>query len=249
MLYLIKVLYSFILPPGLFVLLFLVPAFMLWRRERRTALFLLASAVFVYLASTSLVGGALVRGLESRYPQPAAVSGDVIVMLGGGATGDTPDLDGQGNLLGSASGRLLTAARLHKSTGLPIVVSGGQVFADSGNEAEIAKRQLMALGIPGEAVMTENRSLNTQQNAEYTAGVLAEHNLNKPVLVTSAFHMPRAALEFKKAGLNVVPYPTDYRVSANRPLTSASLTPAYGSLEWTGTALKEYLGLIALMLR
>ncbi|NUU61544.1 YdcF family protein [Paenibacillus agri] len=249
MIYVIKFIYSFVLPPGLFVLLLLVPIIWLWKRERRASVFLLIVTLLFYLSSTSLVSDLFIRGLERQYAQPQAVQGDVIVVLGGGATLTTPDLNGKGNMLGSAANRLLTAVRLHKATGLPILFSGGQVFADSGNEANIAKRQLLALGVAESDILVENRSLNTKQNAINTALILKEHGFEHPVLVTSAFHMPRAVVEFGQAGLSVQPFPTDYVSDSKFTFYPAKLSPNAGAVSITGLALKEYLGLFVAKIR
>lgn len=249
MIYIIKFLYSFVLPPGLFIVVMAGLVVWLWKRARKPAVVLLVITLLLYASSTNLIGDLLIGSLEKQYPQPRSVQGDVIVVLGGGATEGTPDINGQGNLLGSAANRLLTAARLHEATGLPILFSGGQVFGDSGNEANIAQRQLLGLGIPAKDILIENRSLNTQQNAVFTSQILKQHQLTKPILVTSAFHMPRAALEFQRAGTQITPYPTDYLASENVSLYAAKLTPSAGAMSTTGTALKEYLGILALKLK
>lgn len=183
--------------------------------------------------------------LEQQYNQPSRLTGDIIVVLGGGATEGTPDLDGEGNLSGPAANRLLTAARLYETTGLPVLFSGGKVFPDSGNEADISQRQLLALGVPQNKIYIENRSLNTEQNALYTAEVLNSHGFAAPVLITSAFHLPRAVLEFREAGLNIQPYPTDYRTSIPQQLYAGKFSPSSSGLSLTATALKEYLGILA----
>ncbi|WP_348623157.1 YdcF family protein [Paenibacillus peoriae] len=249
MIYIIKFLYSFVLPPGLFILVMAGLVVWLWKRARIPAVVLLLVTLLLYVSSTNLAGDLLISSLEKQYPQPRTVQGDVIVVLGGGATQGTPDINGQGNLLGSAANRLLTAARLHEATGLPILFSGGQVFGDSGNEANIAQRQLLELGIPAKDILIENRSLNTQQNAVYTSQILGKHQLTRPVLVTSAFHMPRAALEFQRAGMQAIAYPTDYLASEKLSLYAGKLSPSAGAMSTTGTALKEYLGILALKLK
>ncbi|MFD2878694.1 hypothetical protein ACFTAO_26135 [Paenibacillus rhizoplanae] len=125
MIYLIKFVYSFVLPPGIFVLLLLGMVVWLWRSSRRPAIVLLAVTLLLYLSMTSAVSDMLIGSLERKYPQPAAAEGDVIVILGGGATSGTPDLDGQGNMSGPAANRLLAAARLYRETGLPIIFLRG----------------------------------------------------------------------------------------------------------------------------
>ncbi|MFB5267697.1 YdcF family protein [Paenibacillus enshidis] len=247
MIYVIKFAYSFVLPPGLFVLLLLAFVVWLWRwrRERKAASILLTITLLFYLSSTNLVGDALIAGLENDYPQPSAVQGDVIVVLGGGAASGTPDVDGEGNMYGSAANRLITAVRLHEQTGLPVLFSGGQVFADNGNEGDIARRQLLGMGIPDSSILIENRSLNTEQNAQNTAALLREKGLSRPVLVTSGFHMTRAVLQFEKAGVTVQPYPTDYLVSRPMKMYAGRLSPSAGAMSNMGLALKEHLGILA----
>lgn len=245
LIYLIKFIYGFILPPGLFVMLLAALVIWLWRSSRRQAMVLSGITLLLYLSMTPLVGDALIRSLEQRYAQPATITGDVIVVLGGGATSGTPDIDGEGNMLGSAANRLLTGVRLYRLSGLPILFSGGQVFSDSGNEADTAKRQLLALGIPEADILTENQSLNTDQNAVNTAALMQELGLRRPVLVTSAFHMSRAMAQFEQAGLEPLAYPTDYTASRNTSLYPGKLAPSGGALANTALALKEYLGLLA----
>ncbi|MNI22779.1 hypothetical protein D3C73_763420 [compost metagenome] len=245
MIYFIKFVYSFVLPPGLFVILLLGLSVWLWRRSRRPALALLGVTLLLYLSMTPLISKLLMGGLEYQYDKPELLQGDVIVVLGGGATSGTPDIDGEGNLYGSAANRLLTAVRLYRQTGLPILFSGGQVFPDSGNEADIAKRQLIGLGVPGSDILAENRSLNTEQNAVNTASMMNSKGLRHPILVTSAFHMPRAMALFKDNGLAPLAYPADYTASRGSELYPAMFTPSPGAMNNTGTALKEYLGLLA----
>ncbi|MDG0792506.1 YdcF family protein [Cohnella ginsengisoli] len=250
MIYIIKFIYSFVLPPGIFVLSLLAASAWLWRKSRRPALLIAAVALLLYLSVIPLTSQPLIKGLERQYDQPNAVSGDVIVVLGGGATRGTPDLGGEGNLSGGAANRLLTAVRLHRTTGLPILFSGGQVFSDSGNEADIARRQLIELGVADSDILVENRSLNTEQNAVYTAALLRASGLTHPILVTSAFHMPRAVREFRLADVEAEPFPTDYLSSRGRfSFYPGLLAPGSSAAATTGTALKEYLGLLALKLR
>jgi uncharacterized SAM-binding protein YcdF (DUF218 family) len=249
MIYVIKFIYSFILPPGLFILLLLGISLWLYKRERKAALTLLCLTLIIYMSATPWVGGLLVRSLEHQYAQPKVLTGDIIVVLGGGATEGTPDINGEGNVSGAAANRLLTAARLYHSTGLPILISGGRVFPDSGNEADISRRQLLALGIPESDIYTENLSLNTAQNAGFTWAEIKDRGFNSPVLVTSAFHLPRAVLEFRKAGVNLQPYPTDYWISRPASLYASKLIPSASGLSLTGTALKEYLGILAIKLQ
>ncbi|MDD9147963.1 YdcF family protein [Sporolactobacillus sp. CQH2019] len=241
--YIIKFVYGFILPPGLFVTLLVILSIRI-RRHRPVAIITGSLAVLLYLSYIPITGDLLLHPLENAYQPPSHPSGDVIVMLGGGATPDTPDINGKGQLSGDAANRLLTTFRLYKLTGLPIILSGGKVFPDSGIEADIAKRQLIALGVPGNKIMTENKSITTTQNARNTKAVMRTHRLNRPILVTSAFHMRRAVMNFNKTGVQVQPYPTDYLTSRRLSVYPMQFVPSEGSA--TSTAVKEYIGILAL---
>lgn len=249
LIYAIKFLYSFLLPPGLFIVLLAAAGIWLWmKRNKPPAIGAIAFALILYLCSNGVVSDAMTRSLENSYAPPSDLVGDVIVVLGGGATEDTPDIDGEGNLYGSAANRLLAAARLYQKTGLPILFSGGKVFADTGNEAEIAKRQLIGLKVPADRVLVENRSLNTAQNADFTGELLKINHMTKPILVTSAFHMRRSVMDFRRAGISVVPYPVDYKVSRRASYSLNKWSPSSSAMDGISSCLKEYLGILAIKL-
>lgn len=75
LIYLIKFVYSFVLPPGLFVLLLLGMVVWLWKNSRRPAVVLLAVTLLLYLSMTSAVADTLIGSLERKYPQPASAEG------------------------------------------------------------------------------------------------------------------------------------------------------------------------------
>ena len=206
---------TFALPPGIFFLLFLWFSVKLWRRREQG----IAAAIFVvtlifYALSTPYLSGALIRNLESAYQPPERPSGDVIVLLGGGSTKGTPDLDGTDGLSEGSAARLLAAARLYHRLHIPILFTGGKVFPDSASEAEVARRYLLGLGVPDQDIILELESRTTGQNARNTAEMLRERGFSRPLLVTSAFHMKRSVLNFEKNGVTVTPVPVGYRVNA-----------------------------------
>jgi uncharacterized SAM-binding protein YcdF (DUF218 family) len=250
MIYLLKFGASFILPPGIFFLAFWVLAYWCWRRrEKKIAAVLAGITMIFYLLSTGLVAEHLMGPLEAAYDPPADPAGDVIIMLGGGAMPDVPDVDGVGALTSSPANRLMTAVRLYHKLHIPILVSGGQVYADSGREAVIAHRWLRSLDVPEEDILVEDHSLNTTQNAQFSAALMKEHGLSQPILVTSAFHMKRAVLNFAEAGVQVEPFPADYMVSPHpvfhynklRPQTEALLDNVTVMQEMLRTLVTKYL--------
>ncbi|MCO7176104.1 YdcF family protein [Sporolactobacillus kofuensis] len=241
--YMIKFIYRFLLPPGLFVLVFALASFVLLRKKQRFGHLIGGMTLLMYLATIPLTGSLLIHPLENRYLPPAHPKGDVLVMLGGGATLDTPDMNGKGQLSGDAANRLLTTYRLYKQTKLPIILSGGKVYPDSGIEAEIGKRQLVALGVPKNKVIVEKKSITTKTNARNTKTILDHQHFVHPILVTSAFHMPRAVMTFNKLNVKVTPYPTDYLVSKRLAIYPGQFVPSEGGTVYT--ALKEYVGILA----
>lgn len=227
MIYLLKFGASLLLPPGIFFIVFLVAAILLWRRgERGIARVLGAVTIVFYLLSTSWIAGMLISSLEEPYSRPDTSGGDCIIMLGGGAMSGTPALAGEGTLSSCAESRLTLAAQLYHQRPLPIILSGGQVYEDSGNEAEIAQRELKLLGIPEQDIIIENKSLNTRQNAIFTGQIMAERGFSKPILVTSAFHMERSVINFQKEGIEPIPFPTDFRSSQPRTFHWNKLAPS-----------------------
>ena len=211
MLYLLKNLMLLCLPPSIFIIILLaLSLYLYYKYYKKIALLLLILSLGLYCSANGYLAEKLIYSLEYRYPNELAQDADVIVLLGGGATANTPNLDGQGHLSSAAANRLLTALQLHKKTGLPIIVTGGKVFADTGCEAEIAKRMLLQLSVTNDKIFQDTKSLNTRENAEQTKKILQEQGFTKPILVTSAYHMPRAVANFNNRGLQVYPFAGDY---------------------------------------
>ncbi len=242
MVYFMKFGAAWILPPGIFLLAFWFIAWRLYRKKEKRLAGMLAALVFVfYLLFTSLVSERLMGALESAYVPPADPQGDVIIMLGGGAFPDTPDVSGQGTLCSAPANRLLTAVRLQRKLDLPIILSGGQVYSDSGPEAVIAKRILMDLGVPEDKIIVEGKSINTTQNARFSTEIMQERGYSKPILVTSAFHMRRSVLNFAKCGVEVTAYPADYRVNTRHDFHYNKLRPSADAFNDNVIVLQELL--------
>ena len=242
MIYALKFGASLLLPPGIFILIMFGVAGWLWRKnERKPALAIVTVNLLFYLLSTWWIAGMMIVSLEDKYSRPDNLEGDCIIMLGGGAMAGTPALVGNGTLSCGAESRLALAAQLYHQKPLPIIVSGGQVYSDSGNEAQIAKREFSFLGIPEKDVIIEDKSLNTRQNAIYTAQIMQEKGFKKPILVTSAFHMERSVLNFQKEGIEPIPFPTDFRTNQPRNFHLNKLEPSPSALESSTLFFREKL--------
>ena len=106
---------------------------------------------------------------------------------------------------------------------------------------------LLDLGVPDAAIGLEDESPNTAANAANTVRLLQARGLERPLLVTSALHMPRAVAQFEQAGMAVVPAPTDFEVIP-QPAHLLQWLPSADALDGSGRALKELLGLRRLQL-
>ena len=246
MLYVVKLLYAWLLPPGLFILLLLI-AHILFVKTRRTRYYFLALAV-MYLLSITLVSDRLLKPLETYYAQPelsALRNADAIVVLGGGSVGGVKDFDGEGQAAADPANRLLMGIRLHRALNIPIIVSGGQVFTYAGTEAEIEYRLLKGAGIGEAFILKEERSRNTVENARYTKQLCEKMGMDKVILVTSGYHLPRSVLIFEREGVPVIPYPTDYKTNRNFAIDAFSFTPSAEAVRTSAIAMKEYLGILA----
>lgn len=112
-------------------------------------------------------------------------------------------------LLGAAGRRAHAGARAATGAQPPIllvVTSGGRRW-EGRLEADALARELVRQGVPAEAIVCERSSRNTRENAERTAALLRRHGVGHVVLVTCAWHMPRAAELFRRQGLHVEPFP------------------------------------------
>ncbi|MFN3814309.1 MAG: YdcF family protein [Aquificaceae bacterium] len=224
-----KILSNLLLPPGLFILALLTIAF-LERRKKATYYISIMSAILLYFLSIEPIKDALLTPLENKYPVPKRFSADVIVVLGGGSYGS-------GVLKEDSMKRLLTGTLLHKETGLPIILSGG---ANLLPDADIMKSFLLSLGVDRKSIITEVESRDTKENSLFVKKICEERGYRRIVLVTSAYHMPRAVLSFKKEGMDVIPYPTDFKRDIRYNLFS--FLPKMGVLDDSIKALREYLG-------
>jgi len=240
---------ALILPPGLFAAALLLLS-LRWtaRKQWEPGLLSLLLGAALYALSVAPVADRLIGSLEARYAIPDRPEGDAIVLLGGGVHGQAPDLTGLGFPTEEMLPRVVTAARLQKRLGVPVVVSGGKVFDPLEAEAPVAARVLADLGVPREKILVEEKSRDTVENARYVRELLASKGLGRPLLVTSAFHMKRAAAAFEKAGLKVTPVPAGFRTWKGKPYPWVSWLPSASQLLASCHALREYLGVLYCLL-
>lgn len=236
-------------PLGWVALLMLLA--LLWARSKpRRAQRLLAGALGLLL----LIGWqppphAVLRQLESQYPEfapQADLRGYVGVIVLGGATesGYIAQAHSQPQVTDGAERMTAAVAVLQRNPDIRMVYSGGEgeLLGTGPSEAERARVFFESLGATGPRMRYEAVSRNTHENAVLTAKMDGIDSTQRWLLITSAWHMPRAMGTFTKAGWNVTAYPVDFRTAPSTPWTEYSLRG--GVQQWQLT-LHELIGLLA----
>ena len=192
---------------------------------------------------------ALIRQLEARHPEVAAstpLAGYAgLVVLGGALEPGYVWQSHSQPALNEAAERMTAALPLlQQSPKLRLLFTGGdgQLFAGSLTEAQRAARFFATMGVAPDRLLLESASRTTYENALFSARLPGVDPRQPWLLLTSAWHMPRAFASFQKAGWNVTPYPVDFRTGSATPWTEYSL--ADGARKWH-LLLHEAVGLLA----
>jgi uncharacterized SAM-binding protein YcdF (DUF218 family) len=241
-----KILGFFANPSDLVVAIGFLGFVLLATRWARAGTWLVASS-FVALVALGLspLGNMLMIPLEQRFPPWDATRGppDGIVVLGGAIS---PDVSATRHevVLNEAAERLTVVADLaRRYPDARILFSGGTGELIAGErEAPFAFRLFETFGIAPDRILLEDRSRNTMENALHSKEIARPLPGQRWLLVTSAYHMPRAIGVFRKVGFAVEPYPVDWRTrgaqDALRPFTSVG-----DGLRRVDTAVREWVGL------
>ncbi len=123
-----------------------------------------------------------------------------------------------------------------------LIFSGGSWIGQEGlpSEGAVARQLALEFGLPADRVEVSHQALNTQQEAEAIRKMFSSAR-PKIILVTSAFHIPRAAVTFETEGFEVIPHPVDFRAPVTRsPLTN--WLPKPDALEKSDIVIREALG-------
>ena len=240
-----KVISQLLLPPGGLILLAAV-GLIFWKRWWGRGLILLSFSA-LWLLSTEPVRDMLTEPLEYQYPVldigHVEKEGVAIVLLGGGIYESAPEYGGRDELGHYAVMRTLFAADVAQKSGLDIYATGGKPLTESADPAgEIMRRFLLRLGLAESKVFAESASNNTWENAAYMRKMLKDKGVQRVILVTSAWHMPRAVWCFETHGLQVIPAPTDF-ITEQEQYDARSYVPRWTVLSDSGQAMHEYLGL------
>jgi uncharacterized SAM-binding protein YcdF (DUF218 family) len=246
-----KVLGLLLTPPGIIIIVGGV-GLLLWRRRPGASAALIGlSTLLLAVLSLPVIGQYLMSTLERDFP-PLAPSDNswrgqigAIVVLGGGRHEHAPEYGGE-TVQPHTLERLRYATQLQRSSGSPILVSGGSPFGEPVSEAQLMQQALADFRL--RAAWLENHSRNTQENAVHSQVILKAAGVRRVLLVTHAWHMPRAVWAFRNTGVDVIPAPLGYQGHGKRTSVQAFLPSAHG-LWLSSRALQERLGLLWYRLR
>ncbi len=240
MLFLNKLLPLFVLPFGVVCVLVVVA---LWRKKWWPGI--LALGIF-YLSSISFVSDRLMGALESRYPVvPVAEAGpaDAIVVLGGILGPAVPE--GVVPNWSDTVERFEGGIALVQAGRAPRLIFTGasrEWLGRKTTEGDELRRLAIARGVPAEKIVVTSLIDNTATEAAAVAAWMKANGHHRIILVTTSWHMPRAAWLFRRAGVECQPFPVDFHLDRARPLEPKDFFPSAGAWQGTETALRELYG-------
>jgi uncharacterized SAM-binding protein YcdF (DUF218 family) len=186
--------------------------------------------LFSLIAFLNVSGSLLLRPLETRFPvlrQTDQIAGIVLI---GGFHLDARIGDKGFDIRSGMSERVMETVRLSK-----LYPQARILYSGGGTEAQVGKEILVRLGVERERILVEDRSKTTAENARFSKTVAAPKKSEKWILVTSAFHMPRAIGAFRAIGFPVEADPVDFKSSKKDS----------DQREQAVLALREYMALFA----
>lgn len=195
----------------------------------------------------SPLGLLMMSVLENRFPVPALPEHvDGIVVLGGALDTRVAATRGGVELNDGADRMTATMALARRFPGAKVLFTGGvaALFEDDVPEADSAKAFFLSLGLEPSRLLLENRARDTAENARLAKALADPKPGETWLLVTSAYHMPRAVGCFRVAGFAVLPYPVDFRTPTADAIWRPSSTSTR-NMDKVHDAVREFVGLVA----
>ncbi len=228
---------SIVLPPGPSIILLSLA--LLFRHPGTRRVFLALGLVSLYVSSIPASADWLRGWLETSPPVSLEHSAaEAIVVLGADRRHGAMEYGGD-TIVGLGLERLRYAAWLQKKTGLPVLASGGPAEGEAVPEAELMRGILKEFGV--EVAWMEKESRNTYENGLFSSRLLKGVGIGEVLLVTHAWHMPRAREAFERAGLRVIPAPTG-AMAPGHVMDFRDWLPSASALRMSYLALHELLG-------
>jgi uncharacterized SAM-binding protein YcdF (DUF218 family) len=231
--------YGFLTPPAVLILLSLAGALLALRWRRIGIALVIVSSMALYALATPFVASWLLHDIESGIPDSADLStAQAIVVLGGGVhVGDgaaAPD-----TLSPLSLERVVYAAEAYRRLHLPVAVSGGQIFPARTAEAALMRAALERdFDVP--VALSDDQSRTTYENALYATRLFSRERIATVVVVTHAWHLPRALWAFERTGLHALPWPVPRDFVRLQRIDD--VLPSVAALHESSHALHEMIG-------
>ncbi len=215
----------------------------LFKAKIRLGIALLLTGSFLFVFALPCLSTMLGYSLEKQCP-PVALQdipkADAIVVLGGGLGSTKHGLPYPECY--PAADRVVMAARLYHAGKAPVIIPSGA------SSAYAEKPLLETMRVPSPAILCEDDSRDTAENTSMTFDLLRQRGSRKVLLVTSAWHMPRATMLFKADDIEFIPVGCDYEATLAH--MEADVMPLWmklpnpSAIAQSSVYLKEYLGIL-----
>lgn len=220
---------------------------MVIRKGKLGSRLLIGSFLVLLVTAVSPLGYALLLPLENRFPARSG-SGrppQGIIVLGGGLRTDVSASRGV-PVAGFGIDRIIYAAKLARDfPQAKIIYSGGSsnLYDNDAREADYASQVLESLNVSKDRIVIDRLARNTLENANFVRSLVGAQSDQRWLLVTSAYHMPRAVGLFRKAGLAVDPVPVGWLTGDASDLFR--FTTGFEGIFRVNIAAREWIGLLA----
>jgi len=244
--YLSKLFWFFANPANLFLILLMIGCLLLWTKRQLFARRLLTLViVFGLFFSIVPLSSIMLTHLEDRFPATTFLPDHIDGVIVAGGVINPALSHARGSVaVGSSVERLLAIIELgnkYPQSKLIFSAGSGDPLQQELKEAHYVGAFLEQAGFDSTRVIYEDQARNTVENAELSYQIAQPKDGENWVLVTSAFHMPRAIGTFRHAGWKIIPYPVDYMTSPDK---SWSLRFNLSGISRFSFVLHEYLGLL-----
>lgn len=219
-----------------------------WKPAMSIVLVAVAWTLFWSLPIASIwLGG----HLENRYTYETAnhvPKADAIVVLGGHTANSRQNWFDEYDP-NKTTTRIQRATDLYEAYRAPIILVSGAALDGGTSEAQTMAHYLKSRGIPEPAIVIEEQSYTTKENAIYSAKKLKKSQAQRVLLVTSALHMSRAMASFQKEGVDVIAAPVAPQITKPNDSWFAIWKPNFQALNASRSIIKEYVGLLVYWIR
>lgn len=238
-----KIIAGFVLPPTGPMLCAMLGLMLMRRKPRLGKTLAWAGLGSLFAVSLPVVSIALVNlsggGEPLDLSRPTAAQ--AIIITGGGVRDHAAEYGGY-TLAQLTLERTRYGAYLSRQTGLPVLVTGGVLSKRPSEGGLMSSAMQQEFGI--QARWIEAKSRNTHENAQFSAAILLPQGITRVLLITHAFDVRRARLEFEAAGFQVTPAPTGVRPRTPVPMAFTDFLPSVSALQSSYYACYELLGLL-----